>query len=162
MQKKKRIDGEESSEHMKYRVHLQAIWHIICRNLLTRVLCHCLDEVIKLQKWMEVQKKRRKQHQTCYIKPCLQHDWVAAGHPIFQWQKDAAKKLFQEVKITRHNQHKLAMIQNWCKYTLNKSGAVDLSSGSLKDKRIKVPDKTLENWVFICRKFPNTFGGDIS
>jgi len=40
--------------------------------------------------------------------------------------------MFQEVKITRHNQHRLAMIQNWWKYTFNKSGAVDLSSGSLK------------------------------
>jgi len=70
--------------------------------------------------------------------------------------------MFQEVKITRHNQHRLAMIQNWWKYTFNKSGAVDLSSGSLKEQRIKAPDKTLENWVFICRKFPNTFGRDIS
>ena len=70
--------------------------------------------------------------------------------------------MLQEVKITRHNQHRLAMIQNWCKYTFNKSGAVDLSSGSLKEQRIKAPDKTLENWVFICRKFPNTFGRHIS
>jgi hypothetical protein len=35
---------------MNYRIDLQAIWHIMCRNLIKRVLHHCLDEVIKLKK----------------------------------------------------------------------------------------------------------------
>lgn len=119
---------------MNYRIHLQAIWHIICRNLIKRVLHSCLDEVIKLQKWMEVQKKRRTQHQTCYIKPCVQHDWVAADHPILQWQKDAVKKCFKKSKLPGTISIDLLWFRIGDKYTFNKSGAVDLSSGSLKQE----------------------------